>query len=124
MAEIIYAEESYKIIGLCMNIHQVLGIGLKEINYKDAMEIDFRESKITYEREKGFVVKYKDSILKNPYRADFIVYNSIVLEIKSVSQIVDAHLAQGLSYLSVSGLKLAIVINFGERSLTWKRIVL
>jgi len=107
-----------------MEIHKVLGTGLKEINYKDAMEMDFIENKISYRREKKFTVKYKGKILQNPYRADFVVYDSIVLEIKSVSTIIDIHLAQALSYLAVSGLRLAIVINFGERSLTWKRIIL
>lgn len=124
MAELFFKEESYKIIGICMEIHKVLGIGLKEINYKDAMEIDFVEQQINYQREKRFLVKYKDKVLRNPYLADFIVFDSIVVEVKSCSTIVESHLAQALSYLSVSGLKLALLINFGERSLTWKRVVL
>lgn len=124
MAELFFKEESYKIIGVCMEIHKTLGMGLKEINYKDAMEIDFAEQGIIYTREKKFVVKYKDKILRNPYVADFVVYDSIIIEVKSASAIIDTHLAQGLSYLAVSGMKLALVINFGERSLTWKRIVL
>lgn len=124
MAELLFKEESFKIIGICMQIHQSLGMGLKEVNYKDAMEIDFIENNINYNREKKFLVKYKDKILRNPYIADFVVYDSIILEIKSVTAIVDTHLAQALSYLAVSGMKLALVINFGERSLTWKRIVL
>jgi GxxExxY protein len=67
MSEILFKEESYKIIGLCMKIHSALGLGLKEINYKDAMEIDFLGENISYEREKRFVVKYKNKILRNPY---------------------------------------------------------
>ena len=94
----------------------------KFINYKDAMEIDFMEQQIPYHREKKYTVKYKDKVLRNPYLADLVVFDSIVIEVKSCS--VDSHLAQALSYLSVSGLKLALVINFGERSLSWKRIVL
>lgn len=86
--------------------------------------MDFIENNIAYQREKKFSVKYKGKTLLNPYRADFIVYDAIVLEIKSVSMIVDSHLAQALSYLAVTGLRLALVINFGERSLTWKRIIL
>ena len=124
MTELLYKEESFKIVGICMAIHKVLGMGLKEINYKDAMEIDFKEQGIFYDREKRYVVKYKDKILRNPYMADFIVYDSIVLEIKSCASIIDSHLAQALSYLSISGMRLALVINFGERSLTWKRIIL
>jgi GxxExxY protein len=124
MAELLFKEESFKIIGVCMEIHKSLGMGLKEINYKDAMEIDFIEQGINYSREKKFVVKYKNKVLRNPYIADFIVYDSVVIEVKSASAIIDSHLAQALSYLAVSGMKLALVINFGERSLTWKRIVL
>ena len=124
MAELLFKDESFKIIGLCMEIHKTLGMGLKEVNYKDAMEIDFIEARIDFDREKKFMVKYKNKVLRNPYIADFVVFDSIVLEIKSTPLIIDTHLAQALSYLAVSGMKLAIVINFGERSLTWKRIVL
>lgn len=124
MAELLFKEESFKIIGICMEIHKALGMGLKEINYKDAMEIDFAEAGILFKREQRFQVKYKGQILRNPYYADFVIFDSIILEVKSTSALIDAHLAQGLSYLAVSGMKLAIIINFGERSLNWKRIVL
>jgi GxxExxY protein len=124
MAELLFKEESFKIIGVCMEIHKSLGMGLKEVNYKDAMEIDFIEAGIPFKREQKFIVKYKDKVLRNPYYADFVVFDSLVIEVKSVSAIIDTHMAQALSYLAVSGMKLALVINFGERSLTWKRIVL
>jgi GxxExxY protein len=78
MAELLFKEESFKIIGICMEIHKSLGMGLKEINYKDAMEIDFIENSIAYSREKKFAVKYKNKILRNPYIADFVVHDSIV----------------------------------------------
>ena len=103
MAELLYKDESFKIIGICMEIHRVLGMGLKEANYKDAMEIEFCEQQIEFSREKRYMVKYKDKILKNPYVADFVVFNSIVIEVKSTPVIIDSHLAQGLSYLAVSG---------------------
>ena len=124
MADLILKEESFKVVGICMNIHRLLGMGLKEINYKDAMEIDFLEEGIRFEREKKFTVAYKGRILRNPYFADFVVYDKMILEIKSASVLTDAHIAQALSYLAVSEMKLALVINFGERSLTWKRVVL
>jgi GxxExxY protein len=124
MVDLLYKEEAYKIVGICMDIHKTLGMGLKEINYKDAMEIDFIEKEINYQREKRFSINYKKQILRNPYLADFIVFDSIIIEVKSASTIIDSHLAQALSYLAVSKMKLALVINFGERSLAWKRIVL
>lgn len=123
MAELLFKEESFKIIGICMEIHKTLGMGLKEINYKDAMEIEFMENNIHFEREKRFSVKYKERILRNPYFADFLLYDCIILEVKSVAAIIDNHLYQTLSYLSVSQQELGMVINFGEKSLTWKRIV-
>ncbi|HVZ97036.1 MAG TPA: GxxExxY protein [Chitinophagaceae bacterium] len=124
MPEIFYKEESFRVIGICMEIHKTLGMGLKEINYKDAMEIEFIENDILYEREKRFSVNYKGKILRNPYYADFIIYDAIILEVKSLPAIMDVHLAQALSYLAVAQQKLAMVINFGKKSLTWKRIVL
>ena len=101
MAELLFKEESFKIIGLCMEIHKTLGMGLKEINYKDAMEIEFIENNIPYEREKRFSVKYKEKILRNPYSADFLVYDSIILEVKSLAAIIDT---------SISGFELFIRI--------------
>ena len=89
MTELLFKEESYKIVGVCMNIHKTLGMGLKEINYKDAMEIDFIEENISFDRERRFMVKHKDKLLRNPYVADFVVFNSIVIEVKSVPSIID-----------------------------------
>ena len=122
--ELLHKDKTYKILGICMNIHKALGMGLKEINYKDAMEIDFIEAGIKFDREKRFIIKYKEKILRNPYYADFIVFDAIVVEVKSVTTLIEAHIAQALSYLSVSGMKVALIINFGEKSLTWKRIIL
>jgi GxxExxY protein len=124
MSELLFKEECYQIIGVCMKIHSTLGLGLKEINYKDAMEMDFTEVAIDYEREKRFAVKYKGKMLRNPYVADFVIYDSIILEVKSVPAILDVHKAQTLSYLAVSNLKLTLLINFGEKSLTHKRLIL
>lgn len=124
MNNLIFKEESYLIVGLCMNIHRVLGMGLKEINYKDALEMDLEEHGIPHYREKMFEVFYKGKRLRHPYYADFVLYNSIIVEIKSVSGIMDAHFAQVKSYLAVSNMKLALIINFGEPSLTYRRILL
>lgn len=124
MTDIIFREESFKIIGICMAIHRSLGIGLKEVNYKDAMEIDFIENNIPYLREKRFEVFYKGQKLNNAYYADFVLYESIIVEVKSCQSLIDIHTAQVLSYLSVADKKLALFINFGERSLVYKRVLL
>jgi GxxExxY protein len=107
-----------------MEIHRTLGMGLKEVNYKDAMEIELIEKLIPFEREKKFDVFYKEKKLRNPYYADFILHDAIILEIKSCTLLAAAHVAQTLSYLAVAKKRLALLINFGERSLTYKRILL
>lgn len=106
-----------------MEIHCTLGMGLKEVNYKDAMEMDFTEKQIPFEREKRFEVFYKGKRLHHPYYADFILYDSIIVEVKSCTTLIDTHTAQALSYLAVADKKLALLINFGEKSLVYKRLL-
>jgi GxxExxY protein len=124
MTDIIYKEESFRIIGLCMEVHNNLGKGFLEIVYKDALEYEFRKNNITFEREKEYVVNYKDVILPHKFYADFVVFDKIILEVKGMSGIADEFIAQTLNYLKVSGLKLGLIVNFGELSLQYKRVVL
>ena len=123
MAEIIFKDESYKIVGACMEVHTNLGAGFKEIIYKDALEIEFKQLDIPFSREKKFKIKYKGLTLPHQYYADFIVYDSIILEVKSTPLIINAFVAQTINYLKASGFKLGIIANFGEKSLTYKRVV-
>ena len=74
MADLIFKEKAFKVIGICMKIYKTSGMGLKEINYKDAMEIEFMEDTLKYDREKKYTVKYKDYVLRNPYVADYVVF--------------------------------------------------
>jgi len=124
MTDLIYKDESYKIIGKCMEVHNNLGAGFLEIVYKDALEYEFRKATIPYEREKEYIVKYKNIILPHKFYADFVVFDKIILEIKSVSSIAEEFIAQAINYLKVSGNKLALIVNFGELRLNSKRIVL
>ena len=121
---VIYKEESYEIIGICMEIHNYLGHGFSEIVYNDALEIEFRKAEIFYEREKEYEVVYKGIILPHKFYADFVISEKIILEIKGKSQIAEVDLAQAINYLKVSENKLAIILNFGETKLNYKRIVL
>jgi GxxExxY protein len=123
MSRIIFEKESYEISGICMEIHRVLGIGFKEPVYKDAMSIEFAKAFIPFEREKKFDIEYKGIILIHKFFADFVAYHSIILEIKVAPFIIDRFVAQTINYLKASGMKLGIIINFGERSLTYKRII-
>lgn len=76
-------KESYQIIGVCMEVHRILGKGLLEIVYKDAIEYEFKKKKIQYEREKKYEVEYKEIILPHYFFADFVVFDNIILEVKA-----------------------------------------
>jgi GxxExxY protein len=123
MAEILLKEESYKIIGLCMEVHRELGPGFQEAVYKDALEYELKEAGIPYDREKGYKIPYKKIVLKRLFYADFFIYENIILEAKATSMLVDSFTKQTLNYLKASGLHLGIIVNFGRPSLEYKRIV-
>ncbi|MEJ5106005.1 GxxExxY protein [Chryseobacterium sp. MYb328] len=124
MKDLVYKQESYAIIGICMEVHNSLGSGFSEIVYKDALEYEMNYAGIIYEREKEYAVHYKGTVLPHKFYADFVIFDKIILEIKGTSDIADEHIAQAINYLKVSENKLALVVNFGEVKLNYKRIVL
>lgn len=107
-----------------METHRSLGKGFNEIVYKDALQYEFNKNMIPFEREKEFQIKYKEIILPHKYFADFIVFNKIILEIKAIESITNSHIKQTLNYLAASKLKIGLIINFGEDSLKYKRVIL
>ena len=122
--KIVYKNESYQIIGKCMEAHNNLGAGFAEVVYKDALEYEFKKANIPYQRELKYEVNYKGTILPHYFVADFVVMDKIILEVKALSKgFADAHIAQAINYLKVSENKLALLVNFGEESLAVKRIV-
>lgn len=123
MVKLLFEEESYQIIGRCMEVHNNLGPGFLEIVYKDALEYEFRECSIRYDRERKYDVKYKQIILPHFFYADFVICDKIILEAKAVSAFSREHTALCLNYLKVSGLKLALLVNFGNTKLMYRRIV-
>jgi len=123
MADILFKEESYKIIGACFEVHKILGHGFMEIVYKDALELEFSKLNIPFEREKLYTISYKEQLLKHCFVADFVAYDTIILEIKTGSYIGDPYIKQTLNYLKASGLRLGIVINFGTPSLEYNRVI-
>jgi len=123
MSDIILKEESYKIIGACMEVHRELGFGFKEIIYKDALEIEFKSLEIPYQREKLYKIEYKGKILPRRYPADFVIYDSIILEVKAMPMIINNFVLQTRNYLKASGISLGIIDNFGESSFKSKRVV-
>ena len=123
MADILFKEESYKIIGACFEVHKILGHGFKEAVYKDALEFEFSRLNIPFAKEKPYTIFYKDQKLKHYFVADFVINDTIILEIKTGSYIGDPYLKQTLNYLKASGLRLDIVINFGTPSLEYQRVI-
>lgn len=123
MPDIILKDESYLIEGVCMEVPREMGMGFKEMVYKDALEIEFISKGISFKRESEFKIEYKGKILPHKFYADFIVFDSIILEVKSSSVIMNTFVTQTINYLKASRLKLGIVANFGEKSFTYKRVV-
>ena len=121
--KIIFKEESYKIIGICMNIHSTLGNGFLEAVYSEVLEKEFVKNNIPYQREVKLDLFFNGEKLDKKYKADFICFDNIILEIKAVSFIHENFTKQTLNYLKATEKKLGLLINFGEKSLKYKRII-
>lgn len=121
---IIYKNESYEIIGACMEVHKNLGCGFLEAVYQEALAIEFNRRMIPFEQEKHLKINYKDTVLQKEYIADFICYNKIIIEVKALSKLLPEHLAQTINYLKITNYKLGLLVNFGTTSLQYKRVLL
>ena len=124
MHDLFLKDEAYQIVGICMEIHKILGKGHSEIIYGDALEYEFTKNKIPFEREKKFNISYKEIILAHHYYADFVLYDEIIFEIKAIQSLSNSEIKQTLNYLAASKNKLGLLVNFGEDSLKYKRIIL
>jgi GxxExxY protein len=124
MSDLVYKDEAYQIIGICMDVHNILGGGFLEIVYKDAIEFELRQKSIIYEREKEYDIIYKNIMLPHKYFSDFTVFDKIILEVKAVDGIADEFIKRTINYLAVSKCKLGLIVNFGRDKLSYKRIVL
>ena len=123
MNNLIYKEESYQIIGACMEVHKTLGCGFLEPVYQEALSIEFQKQNIPFEKEKILSIIYKDIELEKKYIADFVCFSKIIVELKALSSLTSEHESQVINYLKATGFKLSILVNFGEESLKYKRIV-
>ena len=122
-SKILYKEESYKIVGACMKVHRSLGSGFLEAVYQEALMREFESEGIPYESQVKLPVFYEGEKLKKYYIADFICYDKIIIEIKSVSQIPIVFYSQLKNYLAATKKELGMLVNFGEPSLVYKRIL-
>ena len=111
-----------KIINACMEVHNELGNGFLEPVYQEALEEEFKIQGIPYVREKLLPVMYKGKQLKKEYYADFVCYDDIIVELKSVSVLSKPHKAQVLNYLNAANKEIGLLINFGETKLKWERL--
>jgi len=100
-----------------------LGFGFLEIVYKDALEYEFRRNDILFKREKEYVVHYNGAILRHNFFADFIVFDSVILEVKAKEGIANDDMARTINYLKCSGCKVGLILNFGRSKLEIKRLV-
>lgn len=111
---IYYKQESYSIIGAALEVYNNLRHGFLEPVYQEALERELSARSIPYEREKELTIYYKDKPLKQTYKADFVCYGEIIVELKAVSELNDAHRSQLYNYLHATGCTLGILINFGN----------
>lgn len=122
MAEILFRELSYAVVGAAVEVHRLLGPGFLEAVYQAALAHELNLRCIPFQQSVKLPVSYKDVTL-GEYEADFVVEDKIILEIKAMQALHPRHEAQAIHYLTATGLQLAILINFGAASLEYKRIV-
>lgn len=116
-----YSEQTGKIIGLAMEVHKLLGNGFQEVIYQRALEMEFQLNDIAFSREHDMPIFYKGKQI-GMRRVDFLVEGNISVELKAVIQLEDVHLAQAINYLEAYNLEVGLLINFGARSLDFKRL--
>ena len=107
-------QESYAINGAAMQVYKTLGIGFLEAVYQEALAIEFTKRGIPFEREKELKVFYDGQELHTTYRADFVCYGKVIVELKAVSELDDSHRSQVYNYLKATGYKLGLLYNFGH----------
>lgn len=122
---IVYKDEAYKVVGAAFKVYNELGHGFLEAVYQEALEIEFQRRGIPYEREKELRITYDGIELKQTYKADFVCYGKIIVELKAVGVLDDSHRAQVFNYLHATGFRLGILFNFGNADeLEYERKVL
>lgn len=115
----IYDPITYKIIGCAMEVHNILGNGFQEVIYQRCLGLELEKAQLNFIREKEIPLYYK-GVQVGSRRADFVVENDVLVELKAILKLEDVHLAQGLNYLTAYNLDKGLLINFGSKSLDYK----
>ncbi|WP_367870507.1 GxxExxY protein [Luteolibacter sp. Populi] len=125
VSDLLYKQESYDVMGACFDVYKEMGAGFVEPIYHECLEREMNLRSIPFVHHPGLALSYKGHRLKLSYEADFVTHSKIVLEIKAVKRLEDAHRAQVLNYLKATGFQLGLLVNYGRLGgLEWERIVL
>lgn len=114
---------TFALIGAAMEVHRRLGHGFLEAVYQEAFAVELRARNLPFAREVQFPIRYRDTVLAPVYRADFVAYDRIIVELKALGRLTGVEEAQTLNYLKASGLTLALLFNFGAPSLEYRRLI-
>lgn len=124
MGQIVYPEESYRIVGACFEVYNELGCGFLETVYQECLSLEFQDQSILATAQQELKLHYKQHNLESIYKPDFICFEKIIVEIKAVKELANVHRAQVHNYLKATDLKLGLLVNFGQHSkLVYERIV-
>ena len=122
MSEYKYSDITGKIIGAAMKVHATIGNGFQEVIYQHALAIEMAKATLSYQREVVMPIFYDDQQI-GTRRVDFLVRGKVMVELKAMSRLEDVHLAQAINYLEAYHLEIGLLINFGARSLEWRRVI-
>jgi GxxExxY protein len=125
MVDILYQEESYRIMGACFEVYKLMGCGFLEPVYQECLELELARLDIPFKAQTELTLTYKGQQLKSVYKPDFICWDKIIIEIKSVSELADKHRAQLYNYLAATGYRLGLLVNFSSYpKVEYERIVI
>ena len=124
MTQIYRDPKTFEIIGAAMEVHRLLGSGFLEAVYQEALSIEFGLKKIPFQEEIELPIRYKETVLSTSYRADFICYGDIIVELKAIGQMSGKEESQIINYLKATNLKIGLLLNFGSGKLEYKRFIL
>jgi GxxExxY protein len=114
MADLVYKEESYKIIGACFEVYKQKGCGFVEPVYQECLAIEFSLQSIPFVRHPKIQIDYKGTLLQQYFEPDFVCFDKIIVELKAVADLINYHRGQTLNYLNATNFELAVLVNFGH----------